>query len=98
MTEFPTMMRDTGYVLPGHYSPDEARAKVASWMVREKDLDENEAKALTDNAPVTDGAWWSNVTPAGAEAGAEAGFVMSPDYEGAQAVTVVGLPVQWTNP
>ena len=94
MTDFPTAIADTGYVLPGHLDPAEARPLAAAWLTSDRDIPSELAQQLADEAPVSPDCWWSNATPDGFAPGAEAGFVPA-EYPQAQPVTVVALSWQY---
>jgi hypothetical protein len=97
MTDFPTPIHDTGYMLPGWPTKTSARNQTAAWLVAERGLTTDAAADAVDGVFVANDCWWSNNTPEGAPEGSEAGFVMSPDYPGAIKVTVVMISLEWIN-
>ncbi len=95
MRTFPGLLAGTGYVLPGKVSKAAAREQAAAWISQAFGLSPADAADEVDGAHVANDAWWSNETPKGGTGAA--GFVMSPDYPGAQQVTVVHLPPLYVN-
>jgi hypothetical protein len=87
-TTFPLVLEE-GLVLDGALTKSAARNQAKTWLIGERNLSADDADDALDGVTIAQGTHWSDA--ADNDGNAPAGFVMSPDYEGAKPVTVVHL-------